>query len=953
MAKKKAEAVTLSQEELHDLVIETESGARRPTNKNILGLIIGLALTWSLFQLWIASPLPYFASEFLDIPVLNDTQTRSIHLTFALLLTFLAYPASKRSQKNINYKRDRGIGIVSAVIVAYEFFVFSRDLFQEGTIHYYLVFAGLAVLAFCFFLFPVARGAPRTYVPIVDWVLALAAAYCAFYTFIYYEELSGRSGLPTALDTAIGIGGIVLLLEAARRSLGMPLVVIALVFLVYTIGGNLEFIPDVIKHKGHSISKTSGHQWLTTEGVFGIAIGVSTSFVFLFVLFGALLDKAGAGNYFIKLAFSILGHLRGGPAKAAVVSSAMMGLISGSSIASTVTIGTFTIPLMKRVGFSGTKAGAVEVASAVNAQIMPPVMGAAAFIIAERVGIPYFEVVKHAFLPAVISYVALFYIVHIEAVKAKIKPLPKPITRTLKQSLIVWGLVICTLVILSGLIYVIFGEKTCAGSFCINGLKYYAGEYNIQAVSVILILAYIFLLKYTTTVPELKVDDPNAPVVELAQTAPTFKAGVHYLLPIFVLIWCLMVERLSAGLSAFWATTLMMVILMTQRTLRSFMMKTGEYAKHFKHGLMDLFDGLVMGARNMVGVAIATASAGIIVGTVSLTGVGQVLTEVVEIIAGNNILLILILTALISLVLGMGLPTTANYIVVSSLMAQVVVELGAQNGLIVPLIAVHLFVFYFGIMADITPPVGLASFGASAISGADPIKTGAQGFVYALRTAILPFFFIFDPEILMIGIESPIQLIWVIVKTTVGLMIFSAATQNYFIVRCKWYETVFLFAITFTFFAPQFWIDKVTPPFAEAEGTQVNRIVQEIIDNKELPDRLRQVKVFAKGENKGGKQVERMTYIPVLGKSSASQALEDFGIVPYTINRQNQNVYEVLFDSPAFKTDIEYDFVITKIEVPQEQPSKRWATIPAIILLVLVVVSQTVRRKRELALKQA
>jgi TRAP transporter 4TM/12TM fusion protein len=948
-----AEGVQLSQEELADLVIETESGARRPANKVISAFIIGLALSWALFQLWIASPLQFMAAEHIGLSVLNDTQTRSIHLTFALLLVFLAYPASKRPRKIENIKADLFIAGLGAVFFAHQYYVHTSGLFTQGGVHTILSYIAFAGLIACFMVYPILRGAPRTYIPAVDWILGFVAAYCSFYTFIFYEDLAGRSGLPTNLDTTVGVVGILLLLEAARRALGMPLVVIASLFLIYTLAGNLEFIPDVIRHKGQSIVKTTSHQWLTTEGVFGIAIGVSTSFVFMFVLFGALLDRAGAGNYFIKLAFSILGHLRGGPAKAAVVSSAMMGLISGSSIASTVTIGTFTIPLMKRVGFSGTKAGAVEVASAVNAQIMPPVMGAAAFIISERVNIPYFEVVKHAFLPAVISYIALFYIVHLEAVKTNVKALPKPITRTLKQSMLVWSLVICTLIIMSGLIYVIFGNQTCIGeSVCINGLKYYTGEYNVEVVGAILLLIYFILLKYTTTVPELTIDDPSSPVVELAETAPTFKTGLHYLLPIFVLIWCLMVERMSAGLSAFWATSLMMFILLTQHFLRAVILKTGNLATHLKDGALELFDGLIMGSRNMVGVAIATASAGIIVGAVSLTGVGQVLTEVVEIIAGDNIFLILVLTAFISLILGMGLPTTANYIVVSSLMAQVVVELGAQNGLVVPLIAVHLFVFYFGIMADITPPVGLASFAAAAISGADPIKTGAQGFVYASRTAILPFFFIFDTEILLIGIDTWWYAIWVVIKATLALMLFSAAMQNYFIVKSRIYETVLLYLITFTLFAPQYWVNKVVPPYIEGDVKQIEKSINDVIESDSIPDSVKQIKIRIRGEDKDSEIKTVNTYLSLKGAKSAKQALESYGVVPYSVSQDGNTVYEVLFDSQAFKSGIEFDLEIIGIEVPQDQPNKNWAIIPAILLLIFVVFSQRLRRKRQEALEQ-
>jgi len=371
---------------LQDLIAENDTGARQPSGLTAK-ILLWLAVAWSLFQLWLASPLPFI----FNFGVLNSTEARSIHLAFAIFLAFMAYPAFKNS--------------------------------------------------------------PRSYIPIMDWVLAAVGAFCAAYIYIFYREISDRPGLPTTGDLVAAGVGLVMLLEATRRALGPPLMIVAMVFLAYVFFGNAPWVPDVLQWSGASFSKAMSHQWITTEGVFGIALGVSTSFVFLFVLFGSLLDKAGAGNYFIKVAFAALGHMRGGPAKAAVLSSAMTGLISGSSIANVVTTGTFTIPLMKRVGFSGEKAGAVEVASSVNGQIMPPVMGAAAFLMVEYVGIPYPEVIKHAFLPATISYIALIYIVHLEALKANMKGLPKRVTSTLGQTLIRSLLFVLSLVVLSGLVY--------------------------------------------------------------------------------------------------------------------------------------------------------------------------------------------------------------------------------------------------------------------------------------------------------------------------------------------------------------------------------------------------------------------------------------------------------------------------------------------------------------------
>lgn len=704
--------------DLDDMVASSDSGARKP-----LGmpgkLLVSIAAIWSLFQLWIASPLPYM----LGFGVFNATQSRSIHLAFALFLAYMAYPALKNS--------------------------------------------------------------PRDRIPLQDWVLASVAAFCGAYMFLFYEGLSTRPGAPLLQDVVVGVTGLLLLLEATRRALGPPLMIVASVFLVYSLAG--PYMPGLLAHGGVSLYGLINHQWLTTQGVFGIALGVSTSFVFLFVLFGALLDKAGAGNYFIKVAFSMLGHYKGGPAKAAVVASGMTGLISGSSIANVVTTGTFTIPMMKRVGFSSEKAGAVEVASSVNGQIMPPVMGAAAFLMVEYVGISYVEVIKHAFLPALISYIALIYIVHLEALKANMKGLessnpPKPLVR--KAIGFLGGLL---MMMITGLV-VYYG---------LGWLKPTLGDAAPWVIAVGLAGVYVALLKLAAGYPELELDDPNEPIYKLPQTRPTVMVGLQYILPVIVLVWCLMVERLSPGLSAFWATVLMVFIMLTQRPIIATFRGQRDMKADLHEGLLDLWSGLVTGARNMIGIGIATATAGIIVGAVSQTGVGLVLADVVETISMGNLLLILFFTAILSLILGMGLPTTANYIVVSALLAPVIIQLGQQNGLLVPLIAVHLFVFYFGIMADVTPPVGLASFAAAAVSGGDPIRTGFQAFYYSLRTAALPFLFIFNTDLLLIDVTW-LQGILIFVIATIAMLIFAAATQGFMITRSRWYESILLLLVAFT-----------------------------------------------------------------------------------------------------------------------------------------------------------
>ena len=686
-------------------------------------------------------------------------------------------------------------------------------------------------------------------------------------------------------------------------------------------------MPDIIAHKGNSLSEIVNHQWITTEGVFGIALGVSTSFVFLFVLFGALLDKAGAGNYFIQVAFSMMGHMKGGPAKAAVVSSAMTGLISGSSIANVVTTGTFTIPLMKKVGFSSEKAGAVEVASSVNGQIMPPVMGAAAFLMVEYVGIPYFDVVKHAFLPAVISYIALVYIVHLEALKAGMVGLERPYTpKPIVQRLLVSAFIIACICALSFAVY--YGMGWLRPAFP-NSAGY--------IIFALLTAVYAGLLYIGSKEEPLVLDDPNEPVTRLPLPGPTVRSGLHFILPIVVLVWALMVDRLSPGLSAFWATTYMIFILVTQRPLMAIFRGESQFANDVVAGVRDLIDGLVVGARNMIGIGIATATAGIIVGVVSQTGVGSALADVVEVLSGGNILAILFLTAILSLILGMGLPTTANYIVVSALLAPVIVTLGQQNGLIVPLIAVHLFVFYFGIMADVTPPVGLASFAAAAVSGGDPIKTGVVAFFYSLRTAALPFLFIFNTELLLIDVTM-VQGIFVFIVATFAMLLFAAATQGWFLARNRFYETIALLLIAFTLFRPGFWMDMVFPPYTEEAPAE---IVQAAADTP-LGEDLR---LRVAGINDLGDPIEFVALLPINEGTTGEERLEAAGVIT-RVEGDQMFIDDVLYNSAAQSAGLDWDQEVLRVLKPVATPSKYWMFIPALLLLALVVVMQRGRNAR-------
>ena len=845
---------TLSTQEL----IAQDVGARLPQGP-MAQAIAGLALLWSLFQLWIASPLPFV----FGVGVFNDTETRSIHLAFALLLAFLAYPAFKRS--------------------------------------------------------------PRDRVPLLDIALGLVAAASAAYLFIFYQQLALRPGSLTTADLVTACIGIPLLLEATRRALGPPLAIIALLFLIYSLAG--PWMPGMLAHRGVSLNALANHQWITTEGVFGIALGVSTSFVFLFVLFGALLERAGAGHYFIQLAFSLLGHLRGGPAKAAVVASGMTGLISGSSIANVVTTGTFTIPMMKKVGFSGEKAGAVEVASSVNGQIMPPVMGAAAFLMVEYVGIPYVEIIKHAFLPAVISYIALLYIVHLEALKLGMQPIgthqPKPWLRRLTGFAFGAALI-------SGLSLAVY--------YGLGWLKPALGEAAIWVIGVLLALVYLGLLKVAASNPPLPAEDPDKPLEELPQTRAVLLSGLHFLLPVVVLVWCLMVERLSPGLSAFWGTVMLVVILLTQRPLLSWMRGDGGQTHGgFADGVVDLREGLIGGARNMIGIGIATAAAGIIVGAVSQTGVGLVLADVVEVLSMGNLLLMLLFTAVFSLILGMGLPTTANYIVVSSLLAPVIVALGQQNGLIVPLIAVHLFVFYFGIMADVTPPVGLASFAAAAVSKGDPIKTGLTAFYYSLRTAALPFLFIFNTDLLLIDVGFWHGVL-IFIVATVAMLIFAAGTQGFFLVRSRWYEGVLLLLVAFTLFRPGFWMDLVHDPYQDIPPGQFVQALGQVEAESQL--RLRVL-----GEDDVGDPREFALLLPVPDGESGEQRLEKLGLMLYEEDGKLL-IDNVAFGSVAADLGLAFDQQILRVRAPTDRWAKEWMWIPGFMVFALVVWLQRRRLPR-------
>ncbi|HEX4884371.1 MAG TPA: TRAP transporter fused permease subunit, partial [Casimicrobiaceae bacterium] len=481
--------------------------------------------------------------------ILNDTEARSLHLAFAMFLAFLAWPAFKRS--------------------------------------------------------------PRRHVPVVDWILALAGAFAAGYLLLFYAQLATRPGQPTDVDIIIASVGLILLLEATRRAVGWPMAALAVMFILYAIFG--QYLPEVLQHKGASVNRLLSHMWLTTEGVYGIALGVSTGTIFVYVLFGSLLDRAGGGNYMMQVSFAMLGHLRGGPAKVAVVSSALNGIISGSSVSNVVSGGIFTIPLMSKSGYGGVKAGAIETMSSVNGQLMPPVMGAAAFLMVEYVGIPYSEIVIHALLPAVLSYIGLFYIVHLEALKLGMQPIVRRAPRPYRDRAIRLGLGISGTFIVLGVVYwVLKGAQALMGS---------AAPWAVGAVVVVMYLISVREAALCPDLPEdIDVDNPKP-----LDTWPTVRAGLHFLLPIGALIWALMIEELSPSLSAFWAIVVLVGLMLTQRPLIALFRRAPQPGL-WAQGFDDVVLGMVDGSRNMIGIGVATATAGVIVGGITLTGLGLRMT---------------------------------------------------------------------------------------------------------------------------------------------------------------------------------------------------------------------------------------------------------------------------------------------------------------------------------------
>ena len=857
------EGLGKSREELEEMVESADAGSRSP-GKIIAKALFVVGLCWSLFQIYIATPLPFIT----DFLLITNIEQRAIHLAFALCLVFCYFPATKRA----SHKK----------------------------------------------------------IPFYDWFLVIAGVISCLYIVVFYREIALRGGgARTEAEIIVAVIGLIVLFEATRRAVGIPLVIVGSLFILYAFFGRV--MPEVLSHGGISTNRFIEHMWFSTEGVFGLPIGVSNRFIFLYVLFGTLLDRAGAGGYFIRLSFSLFGHLKGGPAKAAVVASAMTGLISGSAIANVVTTGTFTIPLMKKMGFSAEKAAAIEVSSSINGQIMPPVMGAAAFIMTEYVGISYFEVIKHAFFPAILAYFGLYCIVHFEAVKSKMPTFSRAVTETtLGRRMLSTAMVISVIVISLSLTY-----------FLLIAIKAVCGDYTLPVVILLMVIAFLFLAKVAT---RFENHPGNREITDnkiMPELLPTFLSGIYFLLPVGVLIWCLMIERWSPELSVIWAIAMISGQMVLQKQVMRLMRKQRLQFGEVIEATKELIQALSYGARNMAGVVIAMAAAGIIVGVVSVTGLGLMMVQVVEAVSGGSVLGMLAFTALMCVVLGMGLPTTANYIVVASVMAGPLVTLAAQNGIVMPLIAVHLFVFYFGLISGTTPPVAVDAYAGAAVAGANPVKTCLHAFYYDLRTSLLPFFFVFNPHLLLMGYDHWWEVIFSIVAAVFAMIAFASGTQKYLFVRNRKWETVAMILIAFSLIRPGFWLNMVQEPYNVVPTANLTEILSEQPDNK-------MVRFKVRGENFAGETVERFVLLSLGAKDgdSVSRLEENTGLT-LAMEDDKLLVDDIKYGSPAQQTGIEFGWEVLWTQVEAKRMAKQWFYLPAFAIFGAICWSQRRRRKIE------
>ena len=590
----------------------------------------------------------------------------------------------KKYDKESNTIERKGLiaKIISALAISFSVFQLYTAIF--GVLDAQLqraVHLGFG-LALVYLLYPMRESWAKRGLHPIDAILAFLGAAAPAYILIEYQQLVLRSGLTTPIDFAVGLIGVLLVIEATRRVVGVPMLIVVALFLIYAFAG--PYMPGLIAHRGLTPQQLVGHLFYTTEGIFGIPLGVSSTFIFLFILFGAYLESTGLGKFFIDLANAIAGWASGGPAKVAVLSSGLMGTVSGSSVANVAGTGSFTIPMMKKLGYDREFAGAVEAAASTGGQLMPPVMGAAAFLMAEFVGIPYIEIVKAAVIPAVLYFSGVWLGVHFEARRKNLKGIPRD---------------------------------------------------------------------------------------ELPKVWDIFKERGHLAIPLVVIVY-LLVSGYTPMRAALFAIILSIAASFLRASTR---MKP-----------IEIIRGLEKGAKAVLGVLVACASAGIIIGVVTKTGAGLKLASALISFAGGMMLPTMFFTMITALLLGMGVPTTANYVITSTIAAPALVQMH------IPVLAAHMFVFYFGIIADVTPPVALAAYAGSAIAGGNPLKTGVNASKLAIAAFIIPYIFVTSPVLLMID-ATPLNLLYSLVTAIIGMVALSSSLIGYLIADMKMPERIILF----------------------------------------------------------------------------------------------------------------------------------------------------------------
>lgn len=573
--------------------------------------------------------------------------------------------------------------IVAAIAIAFSIFQLYTAIFgvldaqlQRG------VHLGFG-LALVFLLYPTCKSWSRHKLHPFDLLLAVLGAAAPAYIIYEYQNLVLRAGTVSDMDLAVGIIGIILVIEAARRVVGIPMVCVVLVFIAYAFAG--PYMPGVLAHRGLTPAQLVSHLYFTTEGIFGIPLGVSSTFIFLFILFGAYLESTGLGKFFIDIANAIAGWASGGPAKVAVLSSGLMGTVSGSSVANVVGTGSLTIPMMKKLGYHKDFAGAVEAAASTGGQLMPPVMGAAAFLMAEFVGVPYIDIVKAAIIPALLYFAGVWLGVHFEAKRSNLKGIPRS---------------------------------------------------------------------------------------ELPKIGTLLRERGHLALPLVVIVYLLV-----SGYTPMRAALVAIILSILCSALR----------KSTRMKPIEIVEGLEKGARNVLGVLVACAAAGIIIGVVTKTGVGLKLASGLLELSGGMLLPTMFFTMITAIILGMGVPTTANYVITSTIAAPALVQMG------VPVLAAHMFVFYFGIIADVTPPVALAAYAGAGISGGNALKTGVNASKLAIAAFIIPYIFVLSPVILMVE-GTPLDLISATVTALIGMVSLSSALIGFLADKCNLLERLLLVA---------------------------------------------------------------------------------------------------------------------------------------------------------------